>query len=279
MVGYINRVPHLKAPVYCSEITLKQYKIILKSLLTNELTEEFTININNLLQDVTSLTLDELNNINFIEYLILLIFLRIKNTGSIIKLVITDDDKKMRVSVDLKATINNLSTALTLTNKEITADNLTFTIGLPTLRTLIRNDDFPFIKAVHYKGSELSRKDIKIVINSLAVNTFKKLEVEFTSYIDLLSKVNFYNSKIEKYSIPFTPTSSNILFLLKLIYNDDLLNLYNDIFFLSKNANLSTDYLENCTPGEFKLHIKTLQESQQPDETTEQEQDLLVNQL
>jgi hypothetical protein len=280
MVGYINRVPHFKTPVYCSEINLKQYKIILKSLLTDKLTDEFVVNINNLLQEVTSLSLSELNKINFVEYLILLIYLRIKNTGSIIKLIITDNDKKMRVSADLKNTITNLSSALHLVDKNIKFDELMFTIGLPTFNTFINKSDYPFIKAVQFKENIFtSSDDIKAVVNSLTYNNFKTLETVFNQYKDVINGINFYTSKIEKYNIPFVPTTDNVLFLLKLIYNDDLLSLYNDIFYLSKNANLSTTYLENCTPGEFKLYIKTLEQSQQPIETSEQDQDLLTNQI
>ena len=264
MVGYINKVPYFKKNVYCSEITLKQYKIILKSLLADEFTEEFIINNNNLLKDVTSFSVNELTQLNFIEYLILIIFLRIRSSGSTIKLVITEgEDKKIRVSVDLKNTLDNLSTALQLTDKTISWNNLVFTLGIPTLTSIINNVDYPFIKTIQFKNDIFeSSKDIKSIINTITPSSFKKIEEEFKQYKDVINKINFYTSKIEKYNIPFTPTSKNILFLLKLVYNDDLINIYNDMFYLSKNANLSTTYLDNCTPGEFKLHIKTLEQNQ-----------------
>jgi hypothetical protein len=55
----------------------------------------------------------------------------------------------------------------------------------------------------------------------------------------------------------------NLENLLKLLFGEPLLSLYENIFSLSKIGNISPNYIEECTPGEYHLFVKRLELSQQ----------------
>ena len=56
---------------------------------------------------------------------------------------------------------------------------------------------------------------------------------------------------------------SNLGIILKLLFGEQLLTLYSNIFNLCSQGNLTPEYIENCTPGEYILFVKKIEEVQQ----------------
>ena len=263
MEKYFSKVPYFNKGVYCSEISLKEYKVILKSLLTQNLSDTFLVNINKLLRKNTTLSLDEINNLNFVEYFIILVFIRVISMGGELKLVFTHENKKTGVTLNLNNTIKNFIPALLLKEKKITLEDIEFTLAIPAFKKFLSfNNSLTefYIKSATVKNyTTFEQADISLLINTLTPVSYKKIIDECISFNEQLTKLYFYNNFKKEFSISFVPHPDSILYYLKLVFNDDLQILYNDIHYLSKLENLSTDYLINCTPGEFKLHAKILE--------------------
>jgi hypothetical protein len=263
MEKYFSKVPYLNKDIYCSEISVQQYKVILKSLFANTLTDIFIKNINNLLLKITNLKEREINDLNFIEYFALLVYIRNISMGSDLKLIFTHNDIKTNVSVNLSNTIKNLIPALTLKEKVLKINNIKFTLSLPTINKFILQyealTDFYIKHATINDITVIDQKDINILINSLTPLNYKLLIDECKQFNKQITDLYFYNNINKDFRISFVPHPDNVLYYLKLVFNDDLQTLYNDIHYLSKIENLTTDYLINCTPGEFRLHAKILE--------------------
>lgn len=261
MDKFTIKIPFLKG-VYCYELTVKQYKILLKSLFTEELDDVFLLNINNILTKVTTLTNEDLLKLNFVQYFALFVFLRATSFGSELSLII-NDNKKVNLDVNLNKTLNNLSSCLQLEEKDITENDITITVGFPNIKTLIESglDLVNFIKKITVKNITTSNiNDYNIILNKLKPKHINLVNQYYSKAIKNLQTLLFFKSTEEKYNIPFISTPEEILYLLKLLFGENLINIYDDIFYLSKHINMSAEYLESCTPGEFKIFAKNLEE-------------------
>jgi len=76
--------------------------------------------------------------------------------------------------------------------------------------------------------------------------------------IDILN-----NTKVSsEYKIPFDINIYNLAFFIKILFLDDLMSIYNNIYSLTTNSHMSGEYLENCTVGEFQIFVSNLKSSQ-----------------
>jgi hypothetical protein len=256
------KIPFLK-DAYCYELTVKQYKILLKSLFTDELDDVFLLNVNNILSAVTTLTTKQLLDLNFIQYFALFIFIRSTSFGNSLPLIVTDNNKKINLDVDLSKTLINLAPALYFNEQDITENNIIITVGLPTIKKFIEEDiDLTlFIKKIIIKDLIITNiSDFNKVLNALKPKHINLVNQFYAKTVKMLQTLLFYKSFEEKYNIPLVSTPVEILYLLKLLFGESLINIYDDIFYLSKHVNMSAEFLENCTPGEFKIFSKNLEE-------------------
>ena len=81
--------------------------------------------------------------------------------------------------------------------------------------------------------------------------------VEYCNKINLLQSLN--NKTFDK-KLYLTLNSQIIAFVIKLIYNTSLESIYELMFALSKAANFSCSFLDDCSPGEFYFFTKKLEE-------------------
>ena len=56
---------------------------------------------------------------------------------------------------------------------------------------------------------------------------------------------------------------------MKILFLDDLMSIYNNIYSLTLNAHMSGDYLENCTIGEFQIFVSNLKSSQKDNDISD----------
>mgnify|MGYP000222916683 CR=1 FL=1 len=66
--------------------------------------------------------------------------------------------------------------------------------------------------------------------------------------------VRFYDNDKQNFNI------KNLCTFIKLLFNDQLLSIYENIFALCKLGNFTPEYIENCTPGEYILFVKKLEQ-------------------
>jgi hypothetical protein len=232
------------------ELKVKDYKSVLKCLVNDPLDLNFLIlNLNFILKKVTNLSEQEINQLNIIEYFLLLLNIRMFSLGSSIFTVYKKEELNIEISLQplLDTIISFLNEDHTTTIKK---ENYTFKFSIPSVEQLITNDELSFVTIVN--------KDI--LPGDLPISYIKFINKHIKQIKNKINKIFFYKSPIDKYSIKFSSDRVEYFSLIKLLFNENLLTIYDNILYLSKVCNISSNYLENCTYGEFKIFVKKTEE-------------------
>lgn len=259
--------------VYFNELKVKHYKTILKSILGDELDYDTTFtNISNILSQITSLTLSEIKSLNFLEYFLLLFEIRSSSIGNLI-VAETTDNNSTKIDINIQKLIEHLQNIdlKTLLHPD-TINNTTITYKLPTIEEIIEINlneiesvYFTCLKSITLNNktvnfSEYSKTEIKDILDRLPafyttciVKRIQELVTSFNS-VNLIGHLKGLEDK----QLVFNFNIKNLGIILKLLFGEELLSLYENIFTLAKDANISPQYIEECTPGEYTLYMKKL---------------------
>jgi hypothetical protein len=279
MTNYLHKVNLINTEIVFQELNLKQYINLLKSLFGENVDPEaIFINTNNILKQLTLLPENTLKQINFVDYILLLIYIRIISIGDTIFINLQQENTPLlKIELQLDQLITNINNKIVNLKAPNNFDNYTITLGYPCIDEILyieKNSNFLFynffIKKITTKDKEIiltnfSYKDRDLIIQKLPVKTIATLNkiiteiIDQLNTIDLLDGLNILGLEKEK-KLPFTANSKILSFIVKLIFNNSLENIYDNIFILAKAGNLQSDFLYNCTPGEFFLFVKKLEE-------------------
>lgn len=256
------------SPLYFDELKVKHLKTICKSLLGDDPDPEILfLNLDKIISSLTNL---DLKKINFIDYFIILINLRSINIGSKIALQLAENTT---------GEVNLLETEKTLKSfnfKEILSpskfDDIEITYKLPTINDLVKinNEGLEefyayFLNTLKIKENQLiftDAKEANLIFNkippkiSTAIINKIKFIIQNFNELDLLS----YNPYFKDMKLYFNFNIKNLCIFIKLLFGDQLLSIYENIFGLCKSGNFTPEYIENCTPGEYILFIKKIEE-------------------
>ncbi len=280
MAKLISTANLLSSTVKFNELTLKQYRQLLKCFLGDEISTELIFNnIDTILTEVTDLSEKQIKNLSFLDYCLLLFNVRQVSIGDSVFLYAEDDEQKqlkidLSVSKVIEQVINsNLKKLLEpeniesyiieyrvpsiseiLTLEQLKDDYSIYTFFLKTLK--FSNNTTIDFEQFNYKDREQIAQKIPIkVMTSVTKRTHSIIEE--CNEINLLKSIN--NNLFDK-QLSLTLNSQIIAFVLKLLYNTSLESIYELMFALSKVANISCLFLDDCSPGEFYYFTKKLEE-------------------
>jgi hypothetical protein len=124
-----------------------------------------------------------------------------------------------------------------------------------------------FIKQINTLNTKISFKDLTTLDKNYI---FEQLPVKITSSVikktlDIIKDLNSLNllsylPSNHNLSLALNFNIKNNIIFLKLLFGNELLSLYENIFALCKVGNFTPEYIENCTPGEYLLLIKKLEQ-------------------
>jgi hypothetical protein len=232
-----------------SELCVRDYKTILKCLLGTSIDIPILfLNLNNILVNITNLTKEELFDLNIIEYFLLLLKIRMTSIGSVI-FATYNGERKINLQISLFRAIEELETfLLEYTPVTFNVKNLTYKLVLPKIKDFITDNVLTFIE-----------DSANINFDQLPINVYKTINKNINLFKESINSMYFFNPVDEKYVINFSSNLAEYTSLIKILYNENLLSVYDNIFYLCKTSNFSADYLESCTYGEFKLFVKKLE--------------------
>ena len=251
MNGLYTKLNLVNKEIIHGELNVKDYKIILKCLLGDTLdVPALFLNLNNILLKITNLNKEELYNLNIIEYFLLLLSIRSNSIGGII-FATYNGEKKINLQIPLNEIIEELT--YFLENYQpfaINIKNISTVVLLPKIKDFFTKEDQSFIENISINNNTV------ITIEQLPVRVYKKINDKISILKKNINNLFFYKPVIEDYIIKFSSSLHEYTALIKILFNENLLSVYDNIFYLSKVSNFSAEYLENCTYGEFKLFVK-----------------------
>ena len=125
--------------------------------------------------------------------------------------------------------------------------------------------DFIHKTLLNYKEYNLDQK--KIIYEALPLKIVVKIKkridsiIEYFNTLDLLSYIPELMGEVK---LIFNFNKENLIFLIRLIFGDNLMTIFENQFTLAKYGNVSVDYIDNCTPGEYTIFIGFLQKMLKP---------------
>lgn len=256
MSSYLTTFTINSKQVICKELYLKDYKTILKCLVNDPVdVNELLLNLNEILVNLTNLSKQEILSLNIFEYFYLLIKIRMISLGSSIFAIYNEEDKSINVEINLQKTLDELEKLLSQKFKyEYSDEYFKINFDTPSIEKILFDSDYIFIKSI------LTNDNLNLTVNDLPVSYIKTLNNQNRIIHNTIKQYYFYKSSIQKYSVSFASDLNNYIQLIKILFNDNLLSVYDNIYYLSKFCYLSPQYLEECTYGEFKIFVKKTEE-------------------
>ena len=183
---------------------------------------------------------------------------------------------QLKVDLNLFKVIDTLKSYIHNINYNFyTTQNLKVKLGLPSIKDIFEFESpnnflLPvfFIKQIYIDNNLISFEDFSIqdreqIVQSLPTKIIIQLNQFTQKIIEQLNQSNLLDSVCSKNFTKVLPVTLNteiICFIIKLIFNTNLENIYEMLFILSKGVNMSGEFLDSCTPGEFYLFFKKLEE-------------------
>jgi hypothetical protein len=258
--------------IWVKEVTAKDYKDLVKSLYNNDPTE-FLHHLNQVIEHVSPGILQE--GLNVVDKVILLLQIRSICISPDLKLKAncTDTKREFEYTVkieDLISKLENISYNQTVTyeytivnHSVIKAKDELYFVGLETERyfsyTLASCIDSLSIRDKTVNFKELEFNDRIKIVDTLPFLITTKIYKSITTVEETLNNIKLLVilSPFTKKHVVNLPVSTNTNVLLdfcKLVFNDDLINLYKLNLSLVSKANFTPDYVDSITPAEQLLY-------------------------
>ena len=260
-----------KESLICSELKVKDYKEILKCIFGEEPNKTiFVETICEILSKTSNKEITYFKSLNVIDLFCLLLDVRIHSQGEVCKVSITKEEKQMSLELRLDYIRDDVKAAFGLPSSLIIEqNNVGIVLECPSVERLLQEADdeyLYFIKGATIKNS--LNKFIEIKTNKEASLLFERLLPKvslqiiekFEDCIQQLTNINFLSRYgIKNQTLSFVPSLDSLIWFTKLIFNESLETLYDNIFYLSHSAHMGSEYIENCIVGEYTYFVNCLQ--------------------
>ena len=285
---YGIKLPGFNKKIWVNEITSKVYKDLVKSLYNND-TTEFLQHLSYTIEHVSPGILQ--GGLNVVDKIILLLHMR--------AICISPD---LNMKAKCTATKKDFDYTVKIEDMLSKLENITYTStvvyeNIQIVHSVVKcKDEMHFVTA---KSEEMFTYQLASCIDTITVNnnTLHFKDIEFKERVEMIERlpltlaskvfdavvnVEAELSKIKLLVIPSPfadelvldlPVSTDTKLLLdfcKLIFNDDLINLYKMNLNLVSKAGFTPEYIDSITPAEqllyWTLYVKQAQKEQSDSE-------------
>jgi hypothetical protein len=271
MTEFTTKVDLLNSSAVISELKVKHFKVLLKTLLGDKPNiEDVFTNVLNICKDTTRYSIDELKKLSVIDFLLIILYLRCVSIGNNIQLELIDETNT-KIVLNLYKVIENLKQPLNFKFKQV-IENIKIEYQILSIYDFVflnvhKNEllDFKkYIKKIIF--TENDHIDVQGLNNNEFLNLFKALPANYSVLIfehiltlsQQLQQINLLEHLTHK-NLSLYLNQNTFAFILQILFSKNLLPLYENVFALAKFANISPEYIENCTPGEYTIFVKLLE--------------------
>lgn len=279
MAKLVSTANLLQSTINFQELNLNQYRQLLKCFLGDDIYPKLIFNnIDNIIKELTDINQIQIDNLSFLDYCLLLFNIRQVSIGDTVFLYVeTLEQKTLKIDLRISKVIELLFDKNLLKQLQPeTIDACTIEYRLPSIKEIMlleEEKDFYSIYTFFVKSLKFSNTDINLesflykereaIIQKIPVRVMTAITKRTHSLIDICNNFNLLksvNNDVFNKPLSLSLNSTIIAFVLKLLYNTNLESIYDYMFALSKAANFSCLFLDKCSPGEFYLFTKKLEE-------------------
>ncbi len=280
---YSAWVPSLKKDIFIKEITTHQQKEIIKSI-SSPYTFEFVKTLDTLLKENISSRI-KLGNLNLVDKLAILLKMRSQSIGSSVSYSFKCDhcEKNISTKVPLIPIVNKLN-KLNLKNTKIKCDQLIITLGIPTISNeiLLEKESYLSMNLEKAQFEDLFLRDVIIYLKSIKLlktnilvdkmtikNRLKCIEkIPVKVLVEIRAKIKELKEHLNEVTIidveclcghkPITfklnVDNSSYLQFVKSIFDENLHNVYQQIYYMTNILHFTPDYIEKMVPCERDIY-------------------------
>ena len=161
-----HEIKLLTESVVCSELTVKDYKEILKcSYGDNPDKKTFVTTISDVLSNITDKPTEYFLNSNIVDIFLLLLKTKINSQGESCKIVLDKDDKKMNLELSFEHIYNDTKEwFLPFLNRILTFESIEVLFNGPSMKTLLEKTDDEILYFI--RGCKILSKHEKLLTPS-----------------------------------------------------------------------------------------------------------------
>lgn len=254
----------------CSELTVSDYKQILKCSFGDEPDLElFSETICDIIAKLTNKAPEFIKSLPISDLLCILIDLRLKSMGDVVTVSLKNEDNSMSLDLNLSTIKEDIKQFYKpFCCSKIIQKDLEIVLSIPSvemLSTKTNEEYLYFIKSVLLKKNTFEISNIEeasALFEKISAKVASQIISHCRQFIESVKELNLlarYQGIEQK--LGFVPTIENLLWFVKLLFNEPLDAFYDNIFYLCKHVNMSAEYIESCTPGEYIYFTKKLEAS------------------
>lgn len=263
-------LPSVQRAVYFRELTIRQLKIIIKSILNGDDTA-LSMCFNDVIKDNCKEDIDAID-LTVLDRFIILLNMRVISIGAEQSLQLTCDEtqKTFTYTINYNDIVAQLEAIKLDSNMTSHYENITIEYGVPLARlshqipnNLSRYDNLT--RAV--RGLKIGDSQFKLVtmdfysLSRIIESIPKAISDEILVYLEAqgnkVNRVKYINSKNpytdKKIEQSMTLDDIDLLRLLKLAYKEDLHALYKSIYYMVHVLHFDAEYVEKLTVNEKNL--------------------------
>ena len=270
-VDFVTTVDFLDKKIHIKELTVSDFKIVLKALIEADNRPNVLFEtLQKILLLRTSLIDVELQQLNIIEFLHLLFIVRLHSGTNTVMLTIENKGTTTNLHINLDKINERLHTIIK-NNQDITYSNQEFkiTYGIPAVAEIYRQTEIyhPYIKQITFNDKTIilssTTSDLKTeIIKRIPLQIYKQVSGMIYKLKNKFEKIDLLDVyKISDLYLFLSFDSQHIISIVRLLFYENLLNLYQNIFALCKYTNLTPEYIEKMSIGELGLYVKMLEVS------------------
>ena len=260
-----------KDTLICSELRVKDYKEILKCTFGDAPDKLiFVETICRIFSKITEKPLEYIKQLNIIDFFCLLLDIRSNSLGDC-TLVLTQDSKKFNVELNLdrvKQETSNLFDQLALTIKN---SSIEVSFECPSLQRLMQNTKEDYLSYIKSSCITKKRKKCQVTIttNEQAELFFDalppKISIEiiesFNKFVQKITSMNYLSYYgFNEQQLTFLPSVDSLLWFTKLLFNEPLTSIYDNMFYLSYSGKMNMEYIETLSVGEYNYFVGLLRQ-------------------
>lgn len=227
-----------------TELSYFEYKNLVKNLFTDDL-----FILNQVFENIIKRSVKDINNIDILNKVKILLFLRSLTLGEDINIIVSDKNYKLNV--------NSILDKITINRGDIISDKVVFKKSNSFYIDNILNEVIFSIEKIVLDDDEIDFSKLTNNQKSIIFN-----EISDSNIVDIINNItsNLEEDNLKLFDMNLNLHNGEILYLLKNIFNTDLNSLYDLEYHLIRNLNLNTIDFQNYSLSEMKILLNKLKE-------------------
>jgi hypothetical protein len=227
-----------------TELSYFEYKNLVKNLFTDDL-----FILNQVFENIIKRSVKDINNIDILNKVKILLFLRSLTLGEDINIIVSDKNYKLNV--------NSILDKITINRGDIISDKVVFKKSNSFYIDNILNEVIFSIEKIVLDDDEIDFSKLTNNQKSIIFN-----EISDSNIVDIINNItsNLEEDNLKLFDMDLNLHNGEILYFLKNIFNTDLNSLYDLEYHLIRNLNLNTIDFQNYSLSEMKILLNKLKE-------------------